>query len=126
MTESITTPHALVQTSNGKRFYVNSGLVIVAAAETAVIDIANIGERDIKFILNPILTFQENDHMTMRVKNNDIIIYESIYDNTFNTTWFLPIHFIIPANTNLEITFTNSDSSSRTVGVSCYGKFLSM
>ena len=35
-----------------------------------------------------------------------------------------PIHFVIPANTNIEITFTNQDSTSHDVGVSAYGYYL--
>jgi len=35
-----------------------------------------------------------------------------------------PLHFIIPASTNLEVTFTNADSTSHNVGISAYGYYL--
>jgi len=126
MPEIISTPNALVQTTNGKRFYVNSGIVSVDNTETAVIDISNIGERDIKLIVNPILTSASGDDMAMRVKNNGLIIYQSRYDVQHALYIPYPIAFIIAANTSLAITFTNNDASVHDVGVSCYGKYLSM
>jgi len=123
MTESISTPNALVQTNNGKRFFVNSGVVGVDNTETAVIDIANIGERDIKIKLNPILVDTSGDKMTMKVKNNGIIIYQEITNND-SQVGRGQAHFIIPSNTSFQITFVNSDSSSQDTGVSCYGKFV--
>jgi len=126
VTESITTPNALVQTTNGKRFYVNSGLVSVDNTETSVVDIANIGERDILFRMNPILTSAGGDNMTLKVKNNGSIIYQAIYDAQHSNHSMYAVHFIIPANTSMEVTFTNVDSTSHNVGVSCYGRYLSM
>jgi len=126
MPEIITTPHALVQTTNGKRFYVNSGIVSVDNTENSVIDIANIGERDIKFILNPIVTSVTADQMTMKVKNNGLIIFQEVFSQEAHHPHAYDIHFIIPSNTSLVITFTNIDSTSHDVGVSCYGKYLSM
>jgi len=130
MPEIITTPHALVQTNDGKRFYVNSGLVSVDNTETAVVDINNIGERDIKLSINPIIDFDSSgDNMTLRVKSNSVIIYQALYDfrDGYLTTPMQggAIHFIIPSNTLLQITFVNStDSSAHDCGVSCYGKFV--
>jgi len=124
MPEIISTPNALVQTTNGKRFYVNSGLVSVDDTETAVIDINNIGERDIFFKVNPIVLITAGDIMDMKIKSNDVIIYEVLLQKDRTHNW--AVHFIIPANTSLKITFTNADSSSHSVGVSCYGKYLSM
>jgi hypothetical protein len=124
VTESISTPHALVQTQNGKRFYVNSGIVSVDNTETAVVDIANIGERDIKIKINPILTTNNTDDMTMRLKNNSIIIYQSNYNNQNAATDHGPIHFIIAANTSIQITFQNIDETAHDVGISCYGKYI--
>jgi len=126
MTESITTPNALVQTTNGKRFYVNSGLVSVDNTETAVIDINNIGERDIRICINPILTTGDADDMIMKVKNNNLIIYQSRFQTQRQEYISYPIRFIIPANTSIEITWTNYDATSHDVGVSCYGEYLSM
>jgi len=126
MTESISTPNALVQTTNGKRFFVHSGLVSVANTEIAVVDIDNIGERDIKLIINAILTDNNSDNMSLRVKNNGFLIYETIFD--VQSSFYAPYayHFIIPANTSLAITFQNQDGTSHNVGVSAYGKYLSM
>jgi len=130
MPEIISTPNALVQTTNGKRFYLNSGLISADNTETTIIDITNIGERDIRLNLNPIFQIGGNgDKMTMKVKNNGSIIYQSQFlDNDANllTAHTSPIPFIIPANTSLIITFTNSDATTHDVGVSCYGKYLSM
>jgi len=126
MTESISTPNALVQTQNGKRFYVNSGLVGVDNTETSVIDIANIGERDIKLIINPIIGDDANDNMVMKLKNNGIIIYRTTYYHQAANFIMYALPFIIPANTSIVITFQNIDSTSHDVGVSCYGKYLSM
>jgi len=129
MTESISTPNALVQTTNGKRFYVNSGVVAVDNTETSVVVIANIGERDIKLKLNPYLTTESADNITIKIKNNGLIIYQTVYRSDAgygNQTTSHALHFIIPANTSLDITFTNVDSTSHNVGVSCYGRYLSM
>jgi len=130
MTESITTPTALVQTTNGERFYVNSGLISVNNTETTIIEITNVGERDIKLIVNPIVTFDsQGDNMTMKVKNNGLIIYQSLYDwrDGYLIGPVRVIRFIIPANTSLEITFQNTtDASAHDCGVSCYGRYLSM
>ena len=62
--------------------------------------------------------------MTMKVKNNGEIIYQCIWNNQTAHELFGSIHFIIPANTNIEITFQNADSSSHDVGVSCYGYYM--
>jgi len=128
MPEIITTPNALVQTTNGKRFYVNSGIVSVNNTETAIVDIDNIGERDIKLKINPIISGGGGDDMKLKLKNNSIIIYSAYYkDGTTEGVGTTPIHFIIPANTSLQITFQNvTDSDSQDVGVSCYGRYLSI
>jgi len=127
MPEIITTPNALVQTTNGKRFYVNSGIVSVDNTETSVVDIANIGERDIIIWLQPILTTNDADDMVMKVKNNGQIIYQEIVSQqAIIYLGYSSKCFIIPSNSSLDITFKNADSSSHDVGVSCYGKYLSM
>ena len=106
-------------------FYINSGLISADNTETTVISIDDIGKRDIIFCVNPILTSGDNDDMTMKVKNNGSIIYQARY--VTQHTWYMghsPLHFIIPANTSIEVTFTNADSSSHNVGVSAYGYYL--
>tara|TARA_R100000963_G_C4539468_1_gene37255 strand:- start:91 stop:474 length:384 start_codon:yes stop_codon:yes gene_type:complete len=127
MPEIITTPNALVQTTNGKRFYVNSGLVSINNVETAVVDIDNIGERDIRLNLNPIITIASSDTMTMRIYNNGIITFVCILNRNPDSDGTLEnlARFIFPSNTSLKITFQNTDdSSAHSVGVSCYGKFV--
>jgi len=127
MTESITTPNALVQTTNGKRFYVNSGIVSVNNTETAVMDIDNIGERDIRLNLNPILTVSSGDEMTMKIYNNGIVTFQCLFNKAGdNLTLENVARFIFPSNTSLKITFQNADASVHSVGVSCYGKYLSI
>jgi len=124
MPEIITTPNALVQTNNGKRFYVNSGIVSVASSEITLVDIANVGERDLFFSINVILTSAGSDNMTMKLKNNGIVIYQSVYNTQDAMNMVAPLNFIIPSNTSIIITFQNQDGSSHDVGVSCYGKFV--
>jgi len=124
MPEIITTPQSLVQTNNGKRFYVNSGLVLVDNTETSVIDIANIGERDIRLNINVILTSLGADNIAMKVKNNGVTIYEAIWDEQSALHLTPLLKFIIPSNTSLDVTFENADGTFHAVGVSCYGKFV--
>lgn len=124
MTESITTPNALVQTTNGKRFYVNSGLIAVGSSEVTIIDIANIGERDIVITVSPAIGNDSNDKMFMYIYNNDLLIYN--YCNPRGEWTGSPLRFIIPANTSLKFTMKNIDATSHNVGISCYGKYLSI
>jgi len=111
-------------TLSNKQFYINSGLIAANNTETTVISVADVGKRDILICINPILTTSSTDDMTMKLKNNGAIIYQMIIttQNFANTS--SPLHFIIPANTNLEVTFTNADSTSHNVGISAYGYYL--
>lgn len=114
-------------TLNNRAFYVNSGLISADNTETTVISIDDIGKRDILLCVNPILTSDTADNMTMRVKNNDSVIYQRIYLGNDPYSGYIPdtgIHFIIPANTNIEITFQNADATSHNVGISAYGYYL--
>ena len=105
-------------------FYINSGLVSADNTETTVISVNDIGKRDIILWINPILASGGGDDMTMKVKNNGSIIYQTRYLNQSQDNLTYPICFIIPANTSVEVTFTNVDSSSHDVGVSAYGYYL--
>ena len=67
------------------------------------------------------MTTASGDNMTMKLKNNGSTIYQIVYDVQERPR---PLHFIIPANTNIEITFTNVDATSHNVGVSCYGYYM--
>ena len=111
-------------TLNNRAFYINSGIIVANNTETTVISVNDIGKRDILFCINPILTTDTSENMTIKVKNNGSIIYQALYDNQHQDFVTYPIHFIIPANTNIEITFTNSDSTTHDVGVSCYGYYM--
>jgi len=111
-------------TLTNQQFYVNTGLISANNTETTVMSINDIGKRDILFCINPILTSNDSDNMTMKVKNNGSIIYQTLYDSQNVQHMISPIHFVIPANTNIEITFTNQDSTSHDVGVSAYGYYL--
>jgi len=124
MTESISTPTALVQTQDGKRFYVNSGEIGVVNADKHVINIANIGERDIIFKMNPFMDAVTTDNMYMKVKLNGVVIWDMVFDNQRSVDISSAFNFIIPANTSLEILMANQTSTSRNVGVSCYGKYI--
>jgi len=123
---NIITPNALVQTSNGKRFYVNSGVIQVDDTETAVLDIDNIGERDILLTINPIVSSLVADKMVMNVKNNGFTIFQEMFSQEGHHPNPYDVSFIIPANTSLAITFKNVDSTTHPVGASCYGQYLSM
>lgn len=111
-------------TQNNKAFYVNSGLIGVNNSETTVISINDIGKRDMLFCINPIFTTNDSDNVSLKLKNNGTIIYQAFYDiqNSLHTT--LPLHFIIPANTSIEITMENADSSTHQMGISAYGYYL--
>lgn len=114
----------LIPTQNNKAFFINSGLIAADDTETTVISVNDIGKRDIILWINPILTSASGDNMTMKIKNNGSIIYQAIYDAQHSNHLMYPKCFIIPANTNIEVTFTNVDSTSHNVGVSAYGYYL--
>jgi len=117
----------LKTTQNNKAFFINSGLIGADNTETTVISVDSVGKRDILICINPIMTSLTDDDMTMKIKNNGSIIYQALYDiagSSLQSANNQPLHFIIPANTSIEITFTNSDSTSHDVGVSAYGYYL--
>jgi len=115
----------LKATQSNKQFYIYSGLIAADNTETTVISVRDIGQRDILFCLNPILTSLGTDDMTMKVKNNGSIIYQCIWNNQTAHELFGPVHFIFSANTSIEVTFENeTGSSSHDVGVSAYGYYL--
>ena len=105
-------------------FYINSGLIAADDTETTVISVNDIGKRDIILWLNPILTSAGSDDMTMKVKNNGSIIFQSLFSPQQAGYVNGPFCFIIPANTSIEITFTNADSTPHYVGISSYGYYL--
>jgi len=60
----------------------------------------------------------------MKLKNNGSLIYQMIVTTQNYANTSSPLHFIIPANTSFEITFTNSDSTSHDIGISAYGYYM--
>jgi hypothetical protein len=125
MPEIISTPNALVQTSNGKRFYVFSGEITVSG-ETTMLDIDNIGERDIRINLEIGFDQQTSNNPTLRVKSNGIVVYvnESGATGGNYQLGYNELKLILPANTSLQVTLENSGSQPATVAG--YGKFLRM
>ena len=115
---------ALKSTQNNKAFYINSGIIQADNTETTVLSVNDIGKRDILFCINPILGGPATDDMTMKVKNNGIIIYSCVYNNQQASVLTYSQHFIIPANTSIEITFQNADTTVHNVGISAYGYYL--
>jgi len=113
MPEIITTPQALVQTTNGKRFYVYSGVTAVSSAETELIDVENIGERDI--LLSFRVGAQTNSGSTflLKIKSNDITVYQTILniDDHVKPYGFDSYNQILPANSKLTITLTSSSAT---------------
>jgi len=129
MTESITTPHALVQTTNGKRFYVYSGVINGGATETSYIDIDNIGERDIRINFEVTCTAAGGSDFKLKFKVNGIIILQD-YTRNLAEEYGLgrdEYRFIVPANSSLEVTLQdNASSASANWTVAGHGKYLSM
>jgi len=105
-------------------FYINSGLIGANNTETTVISVNDVGKRDIIIWMNTIFTSESGDNMTMKVKNNGSIIYQAVHDTQNSLSLGSPICFIIPANTSIEVTFTNVNSTSHNVGISAYGYYL--
>jgi len=127
MPEIISTPNALVQSTNGKRFYVYSSLVTVTATETEMIAIDNIGERDI-FLKFQIGSLKASSIDTeLRVYSNDVIIYQTVIGSSM-VEYINDVgryEFIIPSNTKLVISLENASGSDSTPWtVAGHGKFV--
>jgi len=128
MPEIISTPNALVQTTNGKRFYVFSGSIAVTTSEIPFIDIDNIGERDVKINLE--LGCGDNlgaDNPFLRIYINDIVVYHTLYNNAHleNPSGFDEIRFIVPANTSFKVTM-KMNANTYDYTIMGHGKYLSM
>jgi len=124
MPEIITTPTALVQTNNGKRFYVYCGRINVDTSDTTLISINDIGERDIWIGFNFGNTETSDQQCTFRFMSNDVEIFRrgtrAYYDQNLSV-----LGMILPANTSFEIIAIQSTNSSYWT-VAAYGKYLSM
>jgi len=129
MPEIISTPNALVQTNNGKRFYVFSGEIGADNTETTMIDINNIGERDIFISFEIGETSATNSDYDLRIKSNGVVVYGNLlrYDSNMGVFGYNEVRMILAANTSLIVTLKNvSSSASNNMIVACYGKYLSM
>jgi len=123
---NIVTPTALIQTTNGKRFYAYSGEVTVATSEVTMISADNIGERDILFHLAKGWVGETNYDLILRVKSNDIIVFADQYETASTSdNYGRDYKFIFPANTSLEVTFQLTGGSF-VFTANAYGKYLSM
>jgi len=113
-------------TENNRAFYIYSGLIAADNTETTVISVNDIGKRDILFCMNPMLTVESGDNMSMKVKSNGSVVYQTLYDQGGDNgiSWPMTVHLILPANSSLEVTFTNSDASSHEVGIAAYGYYM--
>jgi len=126
MPEIISTPNALVQTTNGKRFYAFSGELDVTTTETSMIDIANIGERDIKLALEIGCSTFTSDNIEFKVYNNGILIYNNEHGaSSSNLFGYNEFKVILPANTSLKVTL-RMGGTTVAMTVTAYGKYLSM
>jgi len=129
MPEIITTPNALVQTTNGKRFYCFSGNIGVPDSDTTMIDINNIGERDMKIAFEIGKANTSADDYALEIYTNDILVYETYlhYGSNSGVFGWNELKLVLPANTSLKVTLVNRGSStSRLMNIACYGKYLSM
>ena len=123
--QTIVTPQSLVQTQNGKRFYVFSGLVAVAVAETTVLDINNIGERDIKLHLEFGNDETADQDAFTRIYSNNILIYKNYgFLRTRYGTDTQDLTFILPANTSFKASIENVTSTCNWT-ITGYGRYLS-
>tara|TARA_R110000823_G_scaffold302940_1_gene424223 strand:- start:222 stop:614 length:393 start_codon:yes stop_codon:yes gene_type:complete len=126
--QNIVTPQSLIQTQNGKQFYIFSGEQTVTSVENFFINIDNIGERDIEIALE--IANANNlgsDNLTTTVYINDIVVHRDLINNTYsqNLLGFNELRLIIPANTSLKVGLVvNANSYNYTIAG--HGKYLSI
>ena len=126
MSQNIVTPESLIQTTNGKRFYVYSGLVAVAVAETTVLNINNIGERDIKLHLEFGNDETSDQDAVSYIYSNGILIYKNYgFLRTRYATDTQDLTFILPANTSFKVSIENITSTCNWT-ITGYGRYLSI
>ena len=100
----------LNSTLDGKHFYVYSGELTVTTSETSMIDIPNIGERDIRLYLEVGNDVINSSDTMIQVKSNGQVIYKS-HSNVTYPYYILghdEIKLILPAYTSLEVTMSLS------------------
>jgi len=129
MPEIIRTPTALVQTTNGKRFYVFSGRTTVSTTETTMISINDIGERDILFKFQMGASDADTDPVLLKIKSNGVDIFKSLFSNTEQEYPYghTETKLILPASTSLVITLQlGGGSNTVEFTIAAHGKYLSM
>jgi len=126
--QNIATPQSLIQTTNGKRFYVFSGQLTVTSAEISMINVDNIGERDIIINLEMGSAEVTTVDFTIRVKINSVVVYIDSISNAGEQSMsgYNELKFICPANTSLDITLQSNSAANRTMTIMGHGKYLSI
>ena len=123
MPEIISTPNALVQTRNGKQFYIYSGKLTVTASEITFLDIDDIGERDIEISICPGCEDNSVTDTLFRVYSNGILVFNDIADHTAQFPLNDEYRFIFPANTSLKVTLKSTGANVEWI-ISAYGTYL--
>ena len=119
---NISTPQALVQTANGKQFYVFSDPISVDTSEITLLDIDNIGSRDI-FISFEFGNDETADQSgTIRIKSDGNTVLQRISRQYYAQNWNVR-GIIIPRNSSLTVTAQQSTNTSNWTVV-CFGKYL--
>ena len=122
------TPESLIQTNKGEKFFSYSGVQTVTSAGTDMINIDNIGERDIEvFIELGNATNLGSDNMQFTVLMNELIIFQNLTNNiqTEYLSGYNELRLIISANSSLRINLNvNANSYPFTVAVT--GNYLEM
>jgi len=129
MPEIIVTPQSLVQTTNGKRFYAYSGQIGVDNTQQwQMIDVDNIGERDILMKLEMGSAETTTVDFTIRVLINSVVVYIDTINNAGEQSMagYNELKFICPANASLAIEVISNSTSSRTLTIMAHGKYLSI
>jgi len=126
MTEIISTPHALVQTTNGKRFYAFSGEIAISNVETDMIAVDNVGERDFKLHLEFGHLLPTSVDVVARIRINGTVVWSFTWADTgYGGGGMWHSDFIIPANVALIVSL-QSGSGTPTWVIAGSGKYLSM
>ena len=114
----------LNSTLNGKHFYSYSGVITVPTADTTMIIIPNIGERDILYCLE-VGGASTSADLTLTLKSNNVIIYKNQFDYMGSHYGANPpdLKFILPANTSLEV-ICKLSSGSQPITIASYGDYL--
>ena len=120
------TPESLIQTRNGKKFFSYSGLKSVTSAGIDMLNIENVGDRDIECFLE--LANADNlgsDNPIIKIFMNEQIIFQDIANNTYQQypQGYNEIRFIISAHSSLRVHMT-INANTYNYNVMLTGNFL--